>query len=149
LLILEAISLARVRLGKKVLPEHLHLIIGNSCYPIGFISGISAGTAFTSRMKNWNSLVNSYPKTQFILMRDVREPEITGAVGKEEIEKLSYAENGKFISMDMSDRVSFELGYSLVIDIRNCDLDADIAIALKALETQIPEYWLTNTLLPN
>ncbi len=82
-------------------------------------------------------------------MRDVRDPEIKGAVGKEEIEKLSYAENGKFISMDMSDRVSFELGYSLVVDIRNCDLDADIAIALKALKTQIPDYWLTNILLPN
>ena len=51
--------------------------------------------------------------------------------------------------MDKADRVYFELAYNLIVDIRNRDLDADMATALHVLATQLDNYWLTNSLLPH
>ena len=87
-----------MRLGKKVLPEHFQFKIKNQEYVIGFLH--IGGGAFTTRIKNFNELVISYPRTKFYLLRDAREPEITGKVGKESIEKLRYTQNGDFLIMD-------------------------------------------------
>jgi hypothetical protein len=49
--------------------------------------------------------------------------------------------------MDKADRIHFELTYNLIVDILNCDLDTDLATALRVLATQLGEYWITSILL--
>jgi hypothetical protein len=143
--LLQRIDIEQLRLGKKVLPEHLQLRIGEGTFAIGFLN--VSGKSFTSRIGNFNQLVGSSPRTQFRLIRDVREPQITAKVGKDEIEKLSHAPNGTFAIMDKADRIHFELAYNLIIDIRNQDLEADLPTALRVLATQLSEYWITRLLL--
>lgn len=143
--LLQGIDVEQLRLGHKVLPEHLQIIISNRTFAIGFLN--VNGQSFTKRIQNFNQLVISYPKTQFRIIRDAREPQITGKVGKEEIEKFSYAQNATYTLMDRAERIRFELAYNLIIDIRNRDLEADMEIALKVLATKLNNYWLTRFLL--
>jgi DNA polymerase III epsilon subunit-like protein len=114
--LLQHIAIDQMRLGKRVLPEHFQFKIKNQEYVIGFLH--IGGGAFTTRIKNFNELVISYPRTKFYLLRDTREPEITGKVGKESIEKLRYTPNGDFLIMDKGDRLNFELIYDLIVDIK-------------------------------
>lgn len=144
--LLQRLDVEQLRLGKKVLPEHLQIIINNGTFAIGFLN--VNGQSFMSRLRNFNQLVGSYPKTKFRIIRDAREPEIKGKVGKEEIEKFNYSPNATYTLMDRAERIRFELAYNLIIDIRNRDLDADLATALGVLATQLGDYWLTNFLLP-
>lgn len=139
------IDIEQLRLGKKTLPEHLQLRIGNNTFVIGFLS--VSGSSFTSRIKNLNQLVISEHRTNFRLIRDIREPEITGKVGKDEVEKLSHTPNGTFAIMDKADRINFELAYNLIVDIQNRDLEADLATALRVLATKLGSYWLTKSIL--
>jgi hypothetical protein len=139
------IDIEQLRFGKKMLPEHLKLIIGDRTFVICFLH--VNGSSFTSRVRNLNQLVASDSKTQFRLIRDVREPKITGKVSKEEIDKFSHTSNGIFAIMDKADRVRFELAYKLIVDIRNRDLEADLATALRVLATHLDGYWITNLLL--
>ncbi|HEY9633769.1 MAG TPA: hypothetical protein V6D14_10205, partial [Coleofasciculaceae cyanobacterium] len=57
--------------------------------------------------------------------------------------------NGTFAIMDKADRIHFELAYNLIVDIRNRDVDADMATALRVLATKLGSYWLTSILLPH
>ncbi len=107
----------------------------------------SRGGAFTTRIKNFNELVISYPRTKFYLLRDTREPEITGKVGKESIEKLRYTPNGDFLIMDKGDRLNFDLIYDVIIDIKNKDLDVDLKTALHILSQELKDYWLIKTII--
>jgi hypothetical protein len=91
--------------------------------------------------------VISYPRTKFYLLRDTREPEITGKVGKESIEKLRYTPNGDFLIMDKGDRLNFELIYDLIVDIKNKDLDVDLKTALHLLSQEFKDYWLIKTII--
>jgi len=145
--LLQQIDTEQMRLGRKTLPEHLHLTIGDSAFAIGFLN--VSGNSFTHRIRNFNQLVSSYPKTKFRLIRDGREPQIKGNVGKDEIEKFSHAPNGTFAIMDKADRIHFELAYNLIVDIRNRDVDTDMATALRVLATNLGSYWLTSILLLN
>lgn len=143
--IIQQIDIEQLRLGKKTLPEHLQLRIGNDTFVIGFLS--VSGSSFTSRIKNFNQLVISEHRTKFRLIRDIREPEITGKVGKDEVEKLSHAPNGTFAIMDKADRINFELAYNLIVDIQNRDLEADLATSLRVLATKLGSYWLIQSLM--
>jgi DNA polymerase III epsilon subunit-like protein len=143
--LLQRIDIDQMKLGKRVLPEHLQLRTSDRTITIGFLN--VNGNSFTSRIGNFNQLVFSNPKTQFRLIRDTREPPIRGKVGKDEIEKLNHTSNGIFIIMDKADRVQLELAYSLIVDIRNRDLEADQATALRVLAAQLNGYWLTGILL--
>jgi len=145
--LLQRIDIEQMALGKKVLPEHLQLTIGNYTFVIGFLS--VSGSSFTHRIRNFNQLVSSYPKTKFHLIRDAREPQIRGNVGKDEIEKFNHVPNGNFVIMDKADRIHFELAYNLIVDIRERDIDADMATALRVLATKLGSYWLTSILLPH
>jgi DNA polymerase III epsilon subunit-like protein len=138
--LLQHIAIDQMRLGKKALPEHFQFKIQNQEYVIGFLH--ISGTAFTTRIKNFNELVVSHPRTKFYLLRDAREAEITGKVGKESIEKLSYTQNGDFLIMNKGDRLNFDLIYDLIIDIKNKDLDVDLKIALQLLSQELKDYWL-------
>jgi hypothetical protein len=144
--LLQGIDVEQLRLGHKVLPEHLQIIINDGSLAIGFLN--VNGQSFTKRIQNFNQLVISYPKTQFRIICDAREPQITGKVGKEEIEKFNYSPNATYTLMDRVERIHFELTYNLIIDIRNLDLDADMKTALRVLATKLGSYWLTSILLP-
>ncbi len=138
--LLQHFAIDQLRLGKRVLPEHFQFKIKDQEYVIGFLH-ISGG-AFTTRIKNFNELVVNHPRTKFYLLRDAREPAIMGKVGKEEMEKLRYTQNGDFQIMDKGDRLNFDSIYDLIIDIKNQDLDTDIATGLRVLSQELKDYWL-------
>ena len=135
-----------LRLGKRTLPEHLFLI-GKRKIAIGFLQ--IDGTSFTSRIKNWNELVVSDRSIHYQLWRDVRLPEITGKVGRDEIEKLNYSKHGTFLSMAEKERLDFELIYCLIIDIQNCDLEITLEEALQGvmINVDLKESWLVQMFL--
>ncbi|OQW93084.1 MAG: exonuclease [Beggiatoa sp. IS2] len=143
--ILEAFRAIRVleldflRLGKKELPEHLLIKAKEGSFVIGFLH--NSGNTFTSRIKNFNELVVHHRQIRFGLLRDQRQPLINSKVGKEEIEKLKNAENGKFTVMTKENRVGFELIYKLVTDIENKDIEIELADALKTLESCF-DHWI-------
>lgn len=129
-----------LHLGKSKLPDHFNIKTPSQELVIGFLN--AGGNAFTSKIKNFNQLVTFYPQTKFRLIRDAREPQITGAVGKAEIEKLNHSPNGQFFVMDQEDRVNFDLIYNLIIDTQEKDLEVDLAIALDVLTSYLSDYWL-------
>lgn len=129
-----------LRLGKKKLPEHLLIKTQKQSFVVGFLH--QGGSSFTYRIKNFNQLVHNYKEIRFGLFRDVRESQITGKVGLEEIEKLNNAPNGKFLEMDQDNRLSFELIYKLIVDIQNFDFEIDLQKALTILESLMSDYWL-------
>ncbi len=130
-----------LRLGKRKVPEHILINTPTHAFVVGFLH--QGGTTFTYRIKNFNQLVINYQNIRFGLFRDVRESEITGKVGLEEIEKLNNASNGKFIYMDKENRINFELIYKLIVDIQNQDFEIDLQKALTLLESIMSDYWLT------
>jgi hypothetical protein len=129
-----------LRLGKKKIPAHLLIKTQKQDFVVGFLH--QCGGAFTSRIKNFNQLVISYKEIRFWLFRDVRESDITGKGGINEMEKLNNAPNGKFIELDQENRLSFELIYKLIVDIQNADFEIDLQKALTILETSMSDYWL-------
>ena len=129
-----------LRLGKRKIPEHLLIKTQKRSFVVGFLH--LGGSVFTSRIKNFNQLVISYKDIRFGLFRDVRESDITGKVGIDEMEKLNNAQNGKFIEMDQENRVCFELIYKLIVDIQNFDFEIDLQKALTILESVMSDYWL-------
>jgi len=141
--LIRAIELDHLRLGKRVLPEHI-LINAAQPFVIGFLQ--VSPSSVPSRIKNFNELVVHYKNIRFGLFRDMRQPEITGKVGSEEIEKLKNSLNGKFIIMDKEGRLTFELIYKLITEIANKDVDFDLKLALLALETYFKKSWLIQLL---
>ncbi|WP_414549280.1 exonuclease domain-containing protein [Anabaena sp. CCY 0017] len=139
---IKPIKLTQYRLGKRKLPEHIVVENGNKNHVIGFLQ--INGIAFTSRISNFNELVNIYPQTKFELFRDERIPEITGKVGKEYIKQLQNSRNGNFISLNKQDRILLDLIYDLIISIYNKDLyDVDLETALNVLITHKEWYhWI-------
>lgn len=138
------IEINQLVLGKRVLPEHLLITRKTINNVIAFLN--VNGASFTSRLGNFNELVISYPQYKFRLFRDIREPEITGKVGKLEIEKLNNTKNGEFILMDEENRINFELIYGLIIDIQQQDFDINPEDALELLPSYFDSYWLTSLL---
>jgi len=133
-----------LRLGKNKLPEHFNIKTSQGEVVIGFLS--ASGNGFVARIKNFNQLVASHPKTKFFLVRDARESAITGKVGSEEIAKLNHSRNGQFLISEQSDRVNFDLTYNLIIDIQERDLEVDLAVALRVLTSHLNDYWLISAL---
>jgi hypothetical protein len=142
--ILEAfnIQFENLPLGKKVLPELLHIRTKNQV--VAFLN--KSGVTFTNRIKNFNELTVNFPQYQFLLLRDEREPAITGKVAKEEIAKLNHTKNGKFQVMQKSDRTELDLIYDTIIAIQNQDLEIEIPAALQALIKQLNTDWLLKLL---
>jgi hypothetical protein len=133
-----------LQFGKRKLPEHLVLQSTRRIVAVGFLH--IDGGAFTSRIKNWNELVISYDRTHFQLWRDVRQAEISGKVGREEIEKLNHSSNGVFLLMEQEQRLDFELLYRLIVDIQNRDLDIELATALESTLTELKDSWICQLL---
>ncbi|MCI5128353.1 MAG: exonuclease [Candidatus Electrothrix sp. AUS3] len=158
LLILDALrplygfQLDYLRLGKRKLPEHVVVDQQQKkeCKERGdrpkkaVVAFLHADAfAFASRIKNFNQLVVQHKDIGFALFRDTREPKITGKVSKGEIEKLNNTENGRFIYMDRSQRIHFELIYQIISDIQNHDLHAELDQVMPLLgETIGKDFWL-------
>jgi len=143
----QQIDIGQLRLGRRILPEHLKLRISDRTFVIGFLH--VSGNSFVNRIRNFNQLVIDNPKTQFRLIRDSREPQVTGNASKLEIERLIHMQNGTFANMDKADRIRFELAYKLIVDIQNRDLKTNLATALPILANQLGDYWITNILFCN
>ena len=141
---LQSITFDQLRLGKSKLPENLVITINQQSWAIAFLN-LSSGT-FTSRIKNFNTLAHQQTQIKFYLIRDQRESPIIGKVGKEEIEKLNYLKNGKFILMSQEERINFELIYKLIIDIQEQDLEVDLPVALAFLVDYLKDDWLIQIL---
>ncbi|NJK63916.1 MAG: exonuclease [Synechococcaceae cyanobacterium SM2_3_1] len=143
---IQSIVVDQLSLGKRVLPEHIKIDVNRSSHVIGFLN--LSGAAFAPRIKNFNQLVVSNPKTQFHLIRDAREPQIKGAVSLKEIEWLNQTENGSFRIMEKAERIQFELAYTLIVAVQNRDLEVEMAEALQVLVNQQPQDWLLQLLRP-
>lgn len=142
--ILKPFEIDYLQFGKRRLPEHLVLQSSQRTVAVGFLQ--LDGGAFTSRIKNWNELVISYDRIHFQLWRDVRQAEISGKVGREEIEKLNHSSNGVFLLMEQEQRLDFELLYRLIVDIQNRDLDIELATALESTLTELKDSWICQLL---
>ncbi|MEM9212869.1 MAG: hypothetical protein AAGD25_00700 [Cyanobacteria bacterium P01_F01_bin.150] len=141
-------DIQELRLGKNlVLPDHILIQKSEQGNVLGFLH--VGGNSFTSQLKNFNQLVISNKNLDFVLMRDERESNITGGIGRQEIEKLNHAESGCFKILSREDRIQLELLYSIIVAIQNRDLDIDIAKAIQIFEQQNPEYWLLEKLMLN
>ncbi|AFZ37291.1 Exonuclease RNase T and DNA polymerase III [Stanieria cyanosphaera PCC 7437] len=134
------LEIDHLRLGKKKIPDHLVVKKTNYTLVIGFLQ--IDGTAFTTRIKNFNELVINHKEIRFLLLRDNRKPKLTGKVAQEEITKLNNSANGKFSLIDRDNRISFEVIYRLVTDIYNRDFDVSLVEAFNALKQQLNNYWL-------
>jgi Cdc6-like AAA superfamily ATPase len=138
---IHSFKLTQYRLGKKVLPEHIVIEQGNQHCVIAFLE--ISGNPFTSRITNFNELVINNPQSKFDLIRDERQPEISGKVGKERIKQLGNSVNGNFILFNKQDRILFDLIYDLIISIYNKDLDIDLESALTFVTTHLEWYhWI-------
>lgn len=142
---LRAIEMQTLRLGKRKIPEHLVVKTQQQGNVIGFLH--VGGSSFTSRLKNFNQLVSSHRHLDFILMRDAREANITGKVGRQEISKLQAVENGQFVVLEEEDRVELELIYKLITDIHNRDLEVKLESALEIVFQHYSAHWLWQKLL--
>jgi len=134
------LEFAPLRLGKSKLPEHFQIKTAQQEFVLGFLN--ASGATFTARIKNFNQLVVSHPKTKFTLLRDQREPKPTGAVGLTEIEKLNHSPNGQFLILEQEDQMSFDLIYHFIIAIQERDLEVDLAMALPILIDSLRNSWL-------
>ena len=141
--------LDNLRLGRRRLPEHVIIQSkqqgGGHAVPkraaVAFLH--TDAYSFAPRIKNFNEMVVRYRDIDFALFRDVREPEIRSKVSKGEIEKLNKTENGRFIPLDRSQRIHFELVYQIVSDIQNRDLHAEPDQVMPLLVDIIgKEFWL-------
>lgn len=133
-----------LRLGKKVLPEHILISHQGKMEVIGFLH--IKGTSFTTRLQNFNQLVINYPETKFTLFRDAREPPIVAKVGASEIEKLRHTSNGDFLLMEKENRIIFELLTQLVTDILNKEEDFSLQEAFETVTVYFKDYWLIDLL---
>jgi DNA polymerase III epsilon subunit-like protein len=133
-----------LRLGKKKLPEHLLVKTPSQGFVIGFLQ--NNGLSFTTRLKNFNELVVSRKDLRFGLFRDQRLSPITGKVGKEEIDKLTNASNGKFLVLEKAERLDLEVMYKLIVAIQNQDVEVPLETALHTLEAYFSHHWLLKIL---
>lgn len=135
-----------LRLGKRKIPEHIVIKVNSEERIIGFLQCDSS--SFTTRLKNFNELVVNYRTKRFGLFRDERQPQITGVVGKREIEKLQNSSNGKYLLLDKQTRIELELFYQLIVDIHNRDLDILLNEALQFLCQRPQQHWLIKLFMP-
>ncbi|MCW5212705.1 hypothetical protein VU04_07315, partial [Desulfobulbus sp. TB] len=141
-----------LRLGKRKLPEHIVIDHQHNKKRkergdrpqkavVAFLH--ADASSFVPRIKNFNQLVVQHKDIGFALFRDNREPEIKGKVSKGEIEKLNNTENGRFIYMDRSQRIHFELVHQIISDIQNHDLHAELDQVMPLSGEIIGEnFWL-------
>ncbi|MEY3220538.1 MAG: hypothetical protein RIT27_1895 [Pseudomonadota bacterium] len=132
------------RLGKKALPSSIEIQTNQWEVIIGFLQ--VSGVSFTNRIKHFNELVINNKDVYFRLFRDVRQSQITGKIGKEEIEKLKNSKKGDFIFLEKEQRIQLELFYQLINDIINKDQEFPLKETLEFLKTHYKDHFLIKIL---
>jgi Cdc6-like AAA superfamily ATPase len=132
---------SKASLGRKKLPEHIMLKdINNKNIVIGFLH--IDGKSFSSRIKNFNSVVWENPDTLFYVFRDKRAPLIQSKKSLNEIKWLNSSDNGHLKTFNKEDRIRFEVVYKMITDIQNRELDINIQSAIKVIKHLYNDFWL-------
>ena len=134
-----------LRLGKKKIPENCVIQYSNQSIAVAFLQ--LDGSTFTSRIKNFNELVINHREINFQLWRDARKNNITGKVGKDEIEMLNNSHHGHFLIMEKGDRIEFELIYKLITDVHNRDLEIELDEVLSSIILLFKDSWIIKILM--
>ena len=134
-----------LRLGKKKIPENCVIQYSNQSIAVAFLQ--LDGSTFTSRIKNFNELVINHREINFQLWRDARKNNITGKVGKDEIEMLNNSHHGRFLIMEKGDRIEFELIYKLITDVHNRDLEIELDEVLSSIISLFKDSWIIKILM--
>ena len=134
-----------LRLGKKKIPENCVIQYSNQSIAVAFLQ--LDGSTFTSRIKNFNELVINHREINFQLWRDARKNNITGKVGKDEIEMLNNSHHGRFLIMEKGDRIEFELIYKLITDVHNRDLEIELDEVLSSIILLFKDSWIIKILM--
>jgi hypothetical protein len=131
----------KTRMGRKKLPEHIMIKdINNKNIVIGFLH--IDGKSFSSRIKNFNSVVWEHPDTMFYIFRDKRAPEIHSKKSLNEIKWLNSSDNGNLRTLNKEDRIRFEVIYKIITDIQNRELDINIESVIKVIKHLYNDFWL-------
>ncbi len=132
---------SKTRLGRRKLPEHITIKdIDNNNIVIGFLH--IDGKSFSSRIKNFNSVVWENPNTMFYIFRDSRAPEINSKKALNEIKWLNSSDNGNLKTLSKEDRIRFEVIYKIITDIQNRELDLNIQSVVKVIKHLYNNFWL-------
>ncbi|CAD5917659.1 MAG: exonuclease domain-containing protein [Planktothrix agardhii] len=140
MLVISPLSFDILRLGKRVIPEHLIIQTQTHSFVVGFLH--LGGAPFFHRMKNWNELLVLKPNFKFILCRDQSDYPISGEKSLFELEKLQHSKNGKLMLWNPDHRVLFELFYQMILDIQNYDLEIKFEEAMEFILSEYQDYWL-------
>ena len=134
-------EISKTNLGRKKLPEHVMIKdIDNNYIVIGFLH--IDGKSFSSRIKNFNSVVWENPNTMFYIFRDKRAPEIHSKKSLNEIKWLNSSDNGNLKTLTKEDRIRFEVIYKIITDIQNRELDIKIQSVIKVIKHLYNDFWL-------
>ncbi|MCK5311301.1 MAG: hypothetical protein KAJ62_04290, partial [Desulfobacteraceae bacterium] len=132
---------SKTSMGRKKLPEHIMIKdIDSNEIVIGFLH--IDGKSFSSRIKNFNSVVWENPNTMFYIFRDKRAPEIHSKKSLNEIKWLNSSDNGNLKTLNKEDRIRFEVVYKMITDIQNRELDINIQSVIKVIKHLYNEFWL-------
>lgn len=140
MLVVKPLNLDILRLGRRVIPEHLVIQTQTQNVVVGFLH--LTGAPFFHRIKNWNELVLNKSNFKFILCRDEQDYPINGKSSLFELEKLNHARNGQLFIFDPYQRLTFELLYQMIIDIQNYDLEVKLEEAMEFVLSEYQDYWL-------
>jgi hypothetical protein len=146
MLVISPLSFDILRLGKRVIPEHLVIQTQTHSFVVGFLH--LGGSPFFHRMKNWNELLISKPNFQFILCRDQTDYPISGQKSQFELERFQHSRNGKLMVWNQDYRVLFELFYQMIVDIQNYDLEVKLEEAMDFILSEYQDYWLFQNIQP-
>ena len=138
-------SIDYLRLGQRKIPENCVIQHSDRIIVVAFLQ--LDGSIFTSRIKNFNELVINHREINFQLWRDARKNNITGKVGKDEIEKLNNSRHGRFLIMEKGDRIDFELIYKLITDVHNRDLEIELDEVLSSIISLFKDSWILKILM--
>ncbi|MGL5082685.1 MAG: exonuclease [Microcoleaceae cyanobacterium] len=142
--IISPLKFESLRLGMRVLPEHLRVQTATHQFVVAFL--YQSGTQFFHRMRNFNELVKQHPEIQFNLCRDVGAGLISAKKSAELLEQFQNTTNGTFIIINQDQRMIFEMIYQMIVDIQNRDLDINLEEALNFFIMIHRDYWLFQNL---
>ncbi len=135
------IDTSTTKMGRRKLPEHIMIKdINNKDIVIGFLH--IDGKSFSSRIKNFNSVVWENPSTMFYIFRDKRAPKIHSKKSLNEIKWLNSSDNGNLKTLSKTDRIRFEVIYKIITDIQNRELDISIESVIKVIKHLYNDFWL-------
>ena len=131
--------------GNRAVPENVMVRNSSGKTTVtGFLN--IKGNPFTTRLKNFNVLVESHPKIFFQLIRDEREDAIKSKVATQELIHFNNSENATFLIMDRENRILFDALYHLITDIQNREIDMDLHDVANGIRMLCDDYWVIQLL---